>query len=225
MAQTTSELWKELFRTRGVQREYGFDIAGVWYGPETEVTHSVSKKQYEDFGIGNAVTAMLTLNVFADNVPKGAEIRRYMRLTDGSRYSEWIKKGVFLINKRTEDDGYWTVEAFDYMRRAEKIWRPVQPLEFPLPMPDAVDEFARLMGVEVDTRTVLNGSYTIDYPANDYTIRNELQFIAAAHCGNWIMTDEAKLLLLPLFSAPPETNYLVTEYGDVITLGGVRILV
>ena len=92
-------------------------------------------------------------------------------------------------------------------------------------MPDAVAEFCRIMDVTLDSRTALNANYTIDYPANDYTIRNELCFIAAAHGGNWIVTDEGKLYLVPILSAPPETNYLVEEYGDAITFGGDRILV
>ena len=102
---------------------------------------------------------------------------------------------------------------------------PDQSLTFPMNMPAAAAEFARMMEVELDPRTVLNPAYTIDYPANDYTIRDELRFIAAAHGGNWIMTDEGKLLLVSLLSIPPETSYLVTEYGSAIMLGGVKILV
>ena len=119
------------------------------------------------------------------------------------------------------------------MRKADASWEPDQSLNFPLSMPDAVAEFARIMGVEVDPRTQLNPAYTIDYPASDpdsetgeyYSIRQELQWIAAAHVGNWVMTGEGKLLLVPLLSIPPETNHLVTEYGGAITLGGVKILV
>lgn len=92
-------------------------------------------------------------------------------------------------------------------------------------MPDAVAEFCRILGVTLDSRTALNANYTIDYPANDYTIRNELCFIAAAHAGNWMITDANTLYLVPLLSAPPETNYLVDEHGDAITFGGDRILV
>ncbi len=95
------------------------------------------------------------------------------------------------------------------------------------------EKFARIMGVEMDLRTQLNQTYTIDYPASDpesgtggyYSIRQELQWIAAAHCGNWIITGEGKLFLVPLMSMPEETSYLVTEYGDAITLGGVKLLV
>lgn len=233
MAQTTSDLWKSLWRTKGTTREYQFDIAGKMYGPDAEVSHSVDSGLYEQFGIGGAATAKLTVSLLADNIPKGAVIKRYIRLHNGDRVSEWLPKGVFFTSRRSVEDGYWTIEAFDAMRKAEQPWEPDQSLNFPLPMPQAVTEFARIMGVEVDPRTKLNPAYTIDYPASDpendtgdyYSIRQELQWIAAAHGGNWIITGEGKLLLVPLLSAPEETSYLVTEYGDAITLGGVKILV
>lgn len=67
-----------------------------------------------------------------------------------------------------------------------------------MPMPSAAAEMARLMGVELDPRTRLHAGYLIDYPANDYTLRDILRFIAAAHGGNWIITDQGRLLLVPL---------------------------
>lgn len=39
------------------------------------------------------------------------------------------------------------------------------------------------------------------------------------------MTDKGQLRLLPLNGLPEETNLLVTEYGDIITFGGVGIIV
>lgn len=225
MAQQTSELWKTLWRTRNTVKEYRFEINGVEYGPEEEVEHTYSNGIFEDFGFGNAYTASLTLSLFTDNVPRAATIKRYVRLRNGEQVSEWIPKGTFFTNTRSDDDGCWTIEAYDSMRKAEVVWTPDQSLEFPLSMPAAAAEFARILGVELDSRTVLNANYTIDYPANDYTIRAELCFIAAAHGGNWIITDENKLYLVPLLSAPAETNYLVEEYGGAITFGGVRIIV
>lgn len=225
MAQTTSELWKTLWRTRNTVKEYKFEINGVEYGPKEEAEHTYSNGIFEDFGFGNAYTASLTLSLFTDDVPRAATIKRYIRLRNGEQVSEWLPKGTFFTNTRADDDGYWTIEAYDSMRKAEVVWEPDQSLEFPMSMPAAATEFARILGVELDPRTVLNANYTIDYPANEYTIRNELCFIAAAHGGNWIITDENKLYLVPLLSAPAETNYLVEEYGDAITFGGDRILV
>ena len=233
MAQQTSALWKALWRTPGTAREYQFDISGKIYGSDAVVAHSVDSGLYEQFGIGNAATAKLTLSLFAESLPRAAAVKRYVRLRNGEQASEWRPKGVFFVNRRGEEDGCWTVEAFDAMRKAEQPWEPDQSLEFPLSMPAAAAEFARIMDVEIDPRTALNPAYTIGYPASDpnsetgdyYSIRQELQWIAAAHCGNWIITDEGKLLLVPLLSAPPETTHLVTEYGDAITLGGVKLLV
>lgn len=225
MAQQTSELWKKLWRMKGTYREYGFDIAGAWYGPEAEVNHTVDTGLYEEFSIGNASTAQITVSLYADEIPRGATIKRYIRLRNGSDTSEWLPKGVFFTNRRSEDDGYWTIEAYDSMRKSERVWEPDQNIVFPMTMPNAVKEFARIMQVEIDPRTQLNPAYTIDYPANEYTIRDELRYIAAAHGGNWIVTDEGKLLLCPLFSIPDETSVLVTEYGDAIILGDVGIYV
>lgn len=225
MARTTSALWKTLWRTKGTTKEYGFDINGVWYGPEQEVTHSVDSGLYEEFGIGNAATAKLTVSLYAEDIPRSACIKRFIRLRNGERVSEWLPKGVFFTNRRSEDGGRWTLEAFDSMRKAEAVWKPDQSLDFPMSMPDAAREFARIMQVEIDPRTALNPAYAIDYPANDYTIRDELRFIAAAHGGNWILTGAGELLLVVLLSIPAETRYLVTQYGDAITFGGVRILV
>lgn len=225
MAQTTSALWKTLWKTKGTTREYQFDIAGTIYGPDVEVDHSVDSGLYEQFGIGNAATAKLTISLFAETIPRAATIKRYIRLRNGDQVSEWLPKGIFFANRRSEEDGRWTIEAFDAMRKAEAVWEPDQTLNFPLPMPEAAREFARIIGTELDPRTTINPAYTIDYPANDYTIRDELRFIAAAHAGNWIVTGEGKLLLVPLLSTPNETNYLVDEYGGAITFGGVRILV
>ena len=111
------------------------------------------------------------------------------------------------------------------MLKAEQIWTPDQSLEFPMPMTQAANIIADIMGVEIDARTVLNSAYTVDYPANDYTLRDVLRFIAAAHGGNWIMSDVGKLRLIKLGELADETNYLIDESGDWITFGGDRILV
>lgn len=225
MGQTTSALWKELLHKHGTEREYQFIINGVAYGKEAEISHSVESALFDTFGIGNAYCAKLELTIYADDIPKGAVIKWRLRLVNGSNVSEWIDKGTFYTSRRAKDGDYWEIEAFDAMRKANFVWEPEQDLTFPMTMPDAVDIFCSSMGVTLDSRTVLNSAYTIDYPANDYTAYDELCYIAAAHGGNWIITDLGELYLVPLLSAPEETNHLVSEVGNAITFGGVRILV
>ena len=81
------------------------------------------------------------------------------------------------------------------------------------------------MDVELDGRNVYL-PYTMDaYPEGEYMRRDALRDIAAAHGGNWFISDAGKLRLIPMLSFPAETNFLVTEHGDAVLFGGVRIFV
>lgn len=200
MAQTTSALWAELWQKKNTKIEYAFEINGVWYGADqdVEVSHSVEGSLFEDFGIGNAVSATFTLSLHAEDIPRGTTINRFVRLVNGDSVSEWLPKGEFFVNRRAEDEGLWAVEAFDAMRKADVEWVPDQALEFPLSMPAAVVSLAHTLGVEIDPRTTLNEAYTIEYPVNTTTIRDVFRYIAAAHGGNWFVTGAGALLLVPL---------------------------
>ena len=225
MAQTTSALWKTLWRTKNTRQEYAFTINGVWYGPESEFSHSVDYSLYESFGIGNATSATLTLDIYADEIPRGAVIKRFVRLVNGARSSEWLPKGVFWVNRRRNDGGLWSIEAYDAMLMADIAWTPRPGFSFPCTMEEAARDIALSMGVELDERNVFL-PYTMDaYPSGEYMRRDALRDIAAAHGGNWFMSDAGKLRLIPLLSFPEETNFLVDEYGGAITFGGDRILV
>lgn len=92
MAQMTSKLWKSLWRMPNTEREYKFEINGVEYGPDQEVEHSYSNGLFEDFGIGNAYTASLKISLFADNIPKAATIKRYVRLKIGHRFPNGFRR-------------------------------------------------------------------------------------------------------------------------------------
>ncbi len=225
MGRETDALWAGLLERTGTRREYAFEIAGVRYGPEAVVRHSVTRALFEEFGFGNANSARLELTLAADSIPRAAEIRRYVRLVNGEEASPWLWDGQFFTNRRAEENGLWTLEAFDVLRKAEAVWEPGEELAFPLSMPAAAAELARLLGCALDSRTELDPAYTVDHPPTDTTVRQELQYIAAAHGGNWTVTGRGELLLVPLGSEPKETHYLVTERGGAITLGGVRILV
>lgn len=225
MAQQTSALWKELCRDRNTRKEYAFAINNVWYGPEAEIGHSVEAALYDQFSIGNAMAATLSLDLYADEIPRGAEIKRYVRLVNGNKSSEWLSKGVFYVNRRSCEDGRWSIEAYDAMLKADIAWTPRQGFTFPATMEQAAADIALSMEVELDERNVFQ-PYTMDkYPDGEYMRRDALRDIAAAHGGNFIMSDKGKLRLVPLISFPADSNYLVTEYGDAILFGGVKIIV
>ena len=80
----------------------------------------------------------------------------------------------------------------------------------------------------IDSRTHLGNYYKIGYPGigeGAYTVREVLGYIGSMYAGNWVINEQGQLRLIVLGDIPPETNYLVTEYGANITLGGDRLVV
>ena len=172
--------------------------------------------------IGGAAAREIDLTLFLDHsasVPKMAELRPACRLIRGAETSEWLSKGVFYIDSRDEEQAaggrLLVFHGFDAMLKAEQEWVPDQSLEFPMTMAAAAAELARLMGTELDPRCRLRTDYFVDYPANGYTQRDVLRFIAAAHAGNWIITDEGRLLLVPLVSGTGDTVNMGQSMGSL----------
>lgn len=228
--QTTSSLYQEILQSPLHIKEVKVLVSSVEYGEDRIVSLKTARSLFQEntLSIGGAVASEIDLVLYRPGkIPKMAELKPFYRLVSGKQSTEWIQKGVFYIDTRVPDNeaDTLTIHGFDGMLKSEQVWEPVQSLSFPMSHRAAVREIARLMGVPVDNPQDISDRYTLDYPANGYTLRSVLRFVAAAHGGNFIMTDAGALRLVTLYGLPPETNYLVTEYGDAITFGGVRILV
>ena len=184
-------------------------------------------------GVGNGAGRQIDVELYPKGtIPRQAKIEVFARLVLGKQASEWIPKGVFFFSTRKTDrvTGVLSVHGYDAMLKAEETWldSSYDTETWPMPAATAVNDIASRMGVAVDSRTVLDAAFPMQYPVGDggdMTMREALGSIAVANAGNWIITDEGKLLLVGLNPMPEETNYLVTETGNAITFGGVRILV
>lgn len=218
----TSELYKRLVRDPNRVYEHRATVGGVVYDNSSIVNAKIKRMQYESFSVGNCCAATLNLSfIKAEDPPKMAEIVVESRIRVGDEASEYIPRGTFYINTREESDGVLTVEAFDAVPKLEGLYFSTGEWEDQSMLATA-QEIAGRIGIEIDSRTTVSDTYMVRYPG-DMTMREVLCAIAAAHAGNWIVTAENKLLLIPLFSAPNETDYIVDEHGDAILIGGVRI--
>ena len=230
-----SDLWRTLLASPGHRKETKLVIAGVTYGEDKIVDGSlrIDGGLYSTFGIGNCCARQIDVEIYPKGtIPRQAQIEVYVRLVLGEQVSEWIPKGVFFFSTRKTDriTGVLSVHGYDAMLKAEETWldSSYDAETWPMPAATAVADIAARMGVQVDSRTVLNAAFPVQYPVDDegdMTMREALGRIAVANAGNWTITDEGKLLLVGLNSMPAETNYLITETGSAITFGGVRILV
>ena len=182
--------------------------------------------------VGQCISAEINIEMHKPygEIPKQARLVPYVRLTDGTRHSEWIQKGVFYIDTRSKKEDGSAIEkivihGYDAMLKAEQDY-PESSLSWPAKDIDVVREIARFLGVPVDKRTVelINYGYPVQYPSG-YSCREVLGYIAAMYAGCFIMSDVGELRLVGLTDIPEETRYLITEDGYSITFGGVRILV
>lgn len=181
--------------------------------------------------IGGCVSGELNVKLkqLTGVIERAAPLRPYVRVTDfDGNHSEWIPKGVFYIDYREEDAGSGTVtlHGYDAMIRADNPYPASRITWGSAPNDLAVlQEIADNMGVEIDPRTfdiISRNRYTIPLPSG-YTMREVLGYIAAAYCGNFIMSDEGALLLIAMNDLPDETSYIITENGAAILFGGVAI--
>ncbi len=223
----TSDLYKRLLADPGHVKEQRITINGEVY----DESRIVSAESYggaferDSLCIGSAVSRQADVNVcMPGDVPAGAEVRLSCRLTLGDESSEWVPKGTFYVDTPETDSetGVLSLHCFDAILKAEIPWEPDQDLVFPMSMPEAMRVTAAIVGVEIDPRTELNEAYTIDYPATDTTIRQIWRWIAAAHGGNWTVTEEGMLRLLRIRSKKGPI-VLGTEAGEVIDFGGFAL--
>lgn len=231
--QTTSDLYRQLLSNQGHYKETKLNIAGTEYTEANIISVETLGGLYTTPGIGNCASRQINLEILPiGTIPRQAQIKVYVRLVLGQQVSEWISKGTFFISTRSRDKitGSLVITGYDAMLKAESVWlsSDYDTENWPMSQVDAVNDIAHRMGVEVDPRTSLSTQFPMDYPVDengDLTMREVLGFIAVSNAGNWVITDEGKLLMVKFGDIPTETNYLVDEDGLVITFGGDRILV
>ena len=182
--------------------------------------------------VGGCVSAEIDVEMLKPygEIPKQARLAPYVRLTDGSRCSEWIQKGVFYIDTRKKkEDGSGVdkivLHGYDAMLKAEQDY-PSSALSWPAKDIDVVREIADFIDVPIDSRTVelMTWGYPVQYPG-EYSCREVLGYIAAMYAGCFIANDVGELRLVALNGIPAETRYLIAAAGQPIAFGGVRILV
>lgn len=154
--------------------------------------------------VGQCYAATFSCAIFEASaaVPRMASVVPAYRLVLGAQASEWITLGTFYIDTRQTDkvSGALILSCFDRMLVGDQTYRDLTAFTtWPQTMSAVASEIATILGITLDARTIINTGtgYMVQYP-NDLTMREVLGYIAVAHAGNWIITPENKLRLIPL---------------------------
>lgn len=219
-------LWSRI-QDEAVHMELKAVIGGLTY------SRLISCKAYpaafDSLSIGQAASAELSLSfVPLGPVPKSAKIQLSTRLTDGSVSTAWVPQGTYYIDHRDRDMelDVLSVTAFDRMIFAEEQYFSSGTITgtWPRSAPSVVSDICTRLGISLDSRSKIDSALMVAAPVN-LTMRDVLRNIAAAHGGNFIVTAENKLRLLPLADLPDLTllgdelgNYVGDEFGNRILI-------
>ncbi len=226
-----SDTWAQLAVRGRFRMESKAVINGVEYNAITAPI--INRALFTDkISVGNCIAATLNFSILTnDKLPKAAEVVIMSRLTNGKKDSEWKEFGTFYINNRNRNGDIVTLACYDAMLKANQKYVDSAAsgddrIGWPKSMSICVSEIAARIGVEIDSRTVIKttDAYQVTYPIN-YTMQEVLGYIGAVHGGNWIITPENKLRLVPLVSPPEETFDIVDyDYNKIYTDDGYKLV-
>jgi hypothetical protein len=96
---------------------------------------------------------------------------------------------------------------------------------YPYPMDRMAGALAAALGVEIDPRTQIatGAAYVVEQPERGTTIHDVLSLIAAANGGNWIITPEGKLRLVPVVSSDNAQDALLDVVDVAAVLGQITL--
>lgn len=220
-----TEIWEKL----AVHGRFTFDV-------KARINHKdylqISAPQIDrslmpsPLSVGNCIAATLHLSVLTEDViPPKSPIVILGRVADGETCSEWLEFGTFYIDQRdTSFEGLVTFDCYDAMLKANQPYLTGLSVagDWPKSMKTVVEEIALRLGVGIDPRTkIKTGSdYIAPYP-DGQTMAQVLGWIGGCHGGNWIITEENLLRLVPVVSAPNETFHIIDDdYNKISTAEG-----
>lgn len=177
--------------------------------------------------VGSCIAGTLKLTILDPNeqIPRMAEIKPFVRLSNDDEATEWYPQGVFYVDtrKRINDGKIATMafEAFDAMLKTEQDC-PASGTDITV-----VNSIASMIGVTVDasvTNAITNGYSVASTYKNNNTAREVLGFIAAAYGGAFFIGNDGSLKFATMY-LPVDTNFLVNEDGDEIMFGEDLLIV
>ncbi len=177
--------------------------------------------------VGNAAASELDVELLLPDVTfrRMGKMRPYVRLISGTDTSEWIPKGVFYIDTRTitkSDTPTIKLHGFDSMMKAEQIYGTAADEKT---MRQIVADIAQKIGVTFIDQLLISNVWKCQVDTS-LTMREYLQIIAAANCGNFTFDYNGNLKLIKFTHLPdrPVIEYLADESANRILFGGTSIV-
>lgn len=190
----------------GTADEHIFDQSALWF-------LDIHKPLISgNIGAGFCPTSYISVKLSLGDaiIPRTAELQVQGRKDANTG---WHRLGTYWVGKRSKSElGQLTITAYNAMRKAQQDYVPLTKITaWPAPMSAVVEDIAAILGVDIDSRTAIKtgSDYMVSYPLWDasnaasgsLTMQEVLSWIAAAHGGNFVVTNDNALYLVPLVPA------------------------
>src|SRR5574344_140122 len=238
---TAPENWDSFFSNANHVTQYQIIVSEKdgtnphTYGMEVLRNLSLSSALLSgDVWIGNVISKTLNVSLLSSvSVPRMAKIVVNVRLGLNEVYTEYVPVGTFWVDERDTGRTWTTFTAYDAMLMLGQqfVDSELENGEWPITMAEAVAEVCTRVGITLDSRTTINTGtgYVVSY-TNDLTMREVLGYIGAAHGGNWTITAENQLRLIPVESPSETPEHLmafsaktISELGEAYTISMVTL--
>lgn len=222
-------LWERLSKRGRFELETKAQIGGKEY---TAISAPVIDRALmsSPLSVGNCNAATLSLSILTDDtIAASSPVVIKGRVTNGTDVSEWKEFGTFFINQRdTSYEGLVTISCYDALLKASQTYvsESDNKSNWPKTMKAVVNEIAYRIGISLDSRTAIKtgADYMVPFPSG-LTMLQVLGYIGACHGGNWVVTEENKLRLIPLATSPDETFYVIDpDYERIQTDDGFNLI-
>ncbi|WP_336759444.1 hypothetical protein [Paenibacillus sp. USHLN196] len=188
----------------------------------------------EGFEIGTAIPSKLTIKLRTNEViPANARIVPYLSLSMRgmtwlqAQYpwkdmdmswtgngTDWLPLGEFFVDGRERINDVWVLRCYDKLVFADVAY--ISSLTYPTTQQAVFNEICGRLGWIYDSSVVINPSYQIQAGPAGYSMRQVLQYIAAANSAS-VYVDKAGTIKFKRFTATEEPVFAMTT-ADYVTV-------
>ncbi|WFR63023.1 polymer-forming cytoskeletal protein [Paenibacillus amylolyticus] len=183
----------------------------------------------DGFAIGTAIPSKLTIKLRTNEViPANARIMPYLSLSMRgmtwlqAQYpwedmhiswtgtgTDWLPLGEFFVDDRERVNDVWTFTCYDKLVFADVAY--VSSLTYPTTQRAVFNEICNRLGWTYDSSVVINAAYQIQAGPAGYTMRQVLQYIAAANSAS-LYIDKAGTVKFKRFTPSDEPVFEMTTF-------------
>ena len=204
--------WETLFG--GAHKtEYKLVIGGVEYTEDyIQEPPRLTRPLMDVPAIGKVCSATLvaTVRERADvTIETAAEVYFYCRLKNNTTQTDWVPLGRFLVSSRSKGEGVITLTCRDFMLKTGRTYFDKTSFtEWPQSYADVAADIAQIIGVELDPRNSFptGEAFMVDAWGDDTLMSEVLAGIGAGSAGNWVMTGDGKLRLVPFIKTAIQSS-------------------